>query len=222
MKCQEIIVFKCARNHSTSRKCYDKAAAVCRKCDAEDRERERKRRRDHELDEERQANQIAYARKLAQIEDEIDRQKRILKEKSDQVDRQNSLSQKQQDLENLKAKVQSYSGSAVDGSSAVGGQRQKQSNSQTPLSSSSSSAIKNSSIPKICPNVTQSNDSSTKEPDSNKEKGESDMSESKSEWEYQKEFEGAENEALDSLMTMIGEIVCSYNIYAMLMSSYRS
>jgi hypothetical protein len=203
MECEAIVTSQCSRNHSISRKCHDKAAAACKKCEIEDREQERKRRRDHKLDQERQAQQIAYARQLARIEDDMDHQKRILKERKDDSARQNALSQKQQDLANLKARVQSQSNSTSINSSTAKTQSKPPPASETLPSRLSPPKTTLKTQP--YPNVPQQNDISAKEPKGHMDQDRCDMSESKDDWEYQKEFEGAENAALDSLMRMIGE-----------------
>lgn len=71
MDCKVIISSTCPNNHKTTRKCHDKAAAHCRKCEAEVRAREKKRQRDYELDKEREAKQSAYAARLVEIKKEI-------------------------------------------------------------------------------------------------------------------------------------------------------
>lgn len=62
------------------------------------RAREKKRQRDHKLDEEREVKQCAYAARLIEIEDEIQRQKRNLKEQTEDKNRQQVIEQKMQDL----------------------------------------------------------------------------------------------------------------------------
>lgn len=106
MKCKSIISLTCPKNHKISRECHDKAAAaICRKCEAEARALEKRRQRDYKLDQERQAKQQAYAARLAEIEEEIEHQKRVLKDQAEENNRQNALAQKKQDLVNLKSKV---------------------------------------------------------------------------------------------------------------------
>ncbi|KAK6527341.1 hypothetical protein TWF281_010523 [Arthrobotrys megalospora] len=193
MECPEIIKSRCPRKkHNISRKCHDKAAASCRKCEAEDREQERRKQRDHKLDQERQAKQVAYARKLAEIEDEIDHQKRLLREKRDDRERENGISQKQQDLASLKTQVKRFSESGDAGASSSG------------RATSSITTVKTPPAPQTNLTVPQPSQTSMKEPENKEDHGEWEISESKVDWEWQKEFEGAENEALDSLMDMIG------------------
>ncbi|KAF3919193.1 hypothetical protein AA313_de0200271 [Arthrobotrys entomopaga] len=202
MDCPAIIKLRCSRKkHDISRKCHDKAAASCRKCDAEDRAQEKRQQRDHKLDQERQAKQIAYAQKLAEIEDEIDHQKRLLREKRDDRDRESGISQKQQDLASLKTQVKNFSESGNTGASTLPKQSDPSSSSRA---TSSKTTVKTPPAPQTNPTVPQPGQASEKEPESKEDDSGWENSESKADWEWQKEFEGAENEALDSLMDMIG------------------
>ncbi|KAK6508267.1 hypothetical protein TWF506_010363 [Arthrobotrys conoides] len=214
MECPAIIKSRCPqKKHNISRKCHDKGAAFCKKCDAEDRAQKRKQQRDHKLDQERQAKQVAYARKLAEIEDEIDHQKRLLREKRDDRERENGISQKQQDLASLKTQVKrisesggagaSSSGRATSSITTVKGPHAPQTNLTAPQPSSTQEGSPRLQ-PSLSGNETKPSQTSMKEPENNEDHGEWEISDSKADWRWQKEYEGAENEALDSLMDMIG------------------
>ncbi|KAH3974750.1 hypothetical protein HBI56_106880 [Parastagonospora nodorum] len=198
MKCKAIVTSKCAQDHKVTRKCHDTAGATCQKCEAEARALERRRQRDHKLDQERQANQKAYAARLAEIEDEIEHQKRLLGDRAAEEERQKALAQKKQDLTNLQKKIKAPvkvskhpepatpPDSAADRASNVSG--------DSPASHQSSSGSLDQ---------TQSaSDGTARQQDS--DYPERDKSEAKDDWEEQKTLWGADNEALDSLMSMIG------------------
>lgn len=68
----------------TSRRCYDKAALTCQKCETARLAQEKRRQRDHQFDEERQAKQRAYLTGLIEIEDEIEHQKRLLASRTEE------------------------------------------------------------------------------------------------------------------------------------------
>jgi hypothetical protein len=178
-----------------TRKCHDKAAATCRKCEAEARAAEKRRQRDHNLDQERQAKQRAYAARLAEIEDEIEHQKNLLRHRTDEENRQNALAQKEQDLLNLKKKVKNPA--KVDKPSET---------MQAPTATSSKTAAQAnpSSAPK-----TPFEDSQSEVDEKTSEQSEDstswDASLAKDDWNEQKQLWGAENEALDTLMSMIGK-----------------
>jgi SpoVK/Ycf46/Vps4 family AAA+-type ATPase len=198
MDCKVIISSTCPSNHRTTRKCHEKAAVHCRKCEAEVRAREKKRQRDHELDREREVKQRAYAARLVEIEEEIEHQKRVLKEQAEDRDRQQALEQKRQDLRNLQEKAK---GTRKPPSTASSTSK----TTATPTTSnaglkSESAAPNTASTPR---DKTTVNVESTS-PDQEQDQPDWDKSEARDDWEWQKKFEGAENEALDSLVPMIG------------------
>jgi len=94
MECGIIISSKCSKGHRITRKCHEKAANLCRKCEDELRAQEKQRQRDYKLDQERQMKQQAYASKLAKIEDEITHQKRLLSDQAHEESCQYALAQK--------------------------------------------------------------------------------------------------------------------------------
>jgi hypothetical protein len=198
MDCKAVIASVCPNGHKVTRKCHDKAAAICRKCEAAARAAEKRRQRDHQLDQERSIKQEAYARKLAEIEDEIEHERRLSKNRTEEADRQNAILQKKQDLADLKARnVKALSNAAATNPSAPinktgGDTSESRSSSSLPQQSESSSdGIANTSgtIP------------SEPEPFPS----DRDTSDAKEDWDRQKQYEGAENEAMDSLMAMIGQ-----------------
>ncbi|KAF2260255.1 P-loop containing nucleoside triphosphate hydrolase protein [Lojkania enalia] len=198
MKCMAILTSQCPQNHKITRKCHDVAAAICKRCEAEASKREKKRQRDHKLEQERQAKQQAYASKLAEIQNEIDHQKSLLKNQADEEDQKNTLSQMKQDLANLKYKVGKKTRSAaLDSLANTQGSQSTTSNEVTNY------PPKRQSKPQ--PDTSQQAPNASKST-INDSKHDTDpvKSEAHEEWEWQKKFEGAENEALDSLMKMIG------------------
>lgn len=198
MNCKTIVVSKCSQNHKVSRKCHDKAAATCRKCASEAIAQQRKLQRDYKLDQERQMKQQIYASRLAEIEDEIRYQKRVLKDEADERDRQQALTQKRQDLLNLKAKANSRPRQPTPSTA---------SNTISPAAAGNVESLhKKDNAPKDPSDL--SNGSAPSQPQVSTEDSEDQpdlkKSEAEEDWEWQKQIEGAENEALDSLIAMIG------------------
>jgi flagellar biosynthesis GTPase FlhF len=193
-----IVISTCAKQHKTSRECHDKANATCRKCEAEVRAQEKRRQRDHKLDKERQAKQRAYAARLAEIEDEIEHQKRVMKDQADDRDRQQAIDQKKQDLRNLKEKANHPSKQPSSTSTRP--------EPSTTAANSASTSHNDSTSPQA--SQASTNENSTNAPstatDQNDSEPDWDKSEARDDWAWQKKFEGAENEALDSLVSMIG------------------
>jgi hypothetical protein len=198
MECNAVITSVCPNGHKVTRKCHDKAAAICLKCESTARAAEKRRQRDHKLDQERSIKQEAYGRKLAEIEDEIEHEKRLSKNRTEEADRQNAILQKKQDLANLKARnAKALSNAAANDPSArinkTGGDASESRCSPSSPQQSESSANGNANTSETIP--------------SESEPSQSDLSTSdaKEDWDRQKQCEGAENEAMDSLMAMIGQ-----------------
>jgi hypothetical protein len=180
-----------------TRRCHDKAAAICKKCEAELRAQEERQKRDYKLDQERQAKQQAYAAKLAEIEDEISHQKRLIKDQDEEQARQNALAQRKQDLLNLKEKGTGAPKAPVEPPSTL----------QRPITPQNSEGSRpqatTPSVPAASSDTSDptSDDGAPAQSDAQPDWNES---EARDDWLEQKELWGAENEALDSLMSMIG------------------
>ncbi|KAF2713834.1 P-loop containing nucleoside triphosphate hydrolase protein [Pleomassaria siparia CBS 279.74] len=203
MECKAIVTSTCPQKHQVSRKCHDKAAAaVCHKCEAEARRLEKRRQRDHKLDQERQTKQKAYAARLAEVEDEIEHQKRLLKDQNEEQDRRDALSQKKVDLSKIKAKA-SKTLKALD-SEHNKASADKEHDKEHQLTGHTAPTLTSTSSSQTAEKTEKvQNDSSTFKNDREVVQN-WDASESKEDWEWQKRVEGAENKALDSLMKMIG------------------
>jgi hypothetical protein len=205
MDCKVIVQSTCPQNHQISRKCHDKAtAATCYRCEAEARRAEKKRQRDHKLDQDRQANQKAYAAKLAEIEDEIEHQRRLLKNQSEERDRRDALSQKKLDLANLKDKASKFSKVTESQPTAPPSTHQTEHNRGNIPSSQAPTTQSPASTSKPTEQIAKSSDANVASTNGNEKSQDWDKSESKEDWEWQKSVDGAENKALDSLMEMIG------------------
>lgn len=162
---------------------------TCKKCDDEDRRQEAIRKRDLELDTERQRKQAAYSCRLAQIQDEATKQRQILKDRSDEQQREMVLQQQVKDLEDLKNRVQ---GRRADSTSQPSGKP------------------KDINKDSVADSIADRTDSHIRVQDDANEKTVDELvpapgkSNAKEDWDHQKKFEGAMNDALDSLMEMIG------------------
>jgi DNA repair exonuclease SbcCD ATPase subunit len=198
MECKAVIASVCPNGHKVTRECHDKAAAICRKCEAVARAAEKRRERDHKLDQERSIKQEAYARKLAEIEDEIEHEKRLSKNRAEEADRQNAILQKKQDLANLKAR----NSKALPNAAAA--------NPSAPINKTGGDTLESrtsSSSPPQSMSSSDGNANNSGTTPSEPEPSSSDwsISDAKEDWDRQKQCEGAENEAMDSLMAMIGQ-----------------
>ena len=187
MKCRKIVDITCSRNHKRMVQC-SKQISQCFKCKEEDDKKEADRQRDHKLEQERDEKQKEYARRLAELKDEIEHRRRILREQNALEAQENVLRQHQEDLRNLDKMIRRAESSS-SGAPAVPN--------EPPKSSPESGDTQEPSTP--TPDEGKETDSPTR--DTRTSSGTEDAA---AEWKHQKELEGAENEALDSLMDMIG------------------
>ena len=183
MDCQTIVESVCPRAHRLTRPCFQ-AKSTCRNCEAEDEEKERIKKRDHRLDMERESRLKEYMQRLQEFQDEIAHERRILRDRAEQNDQEISLKQCRQDLENLRRRP--------------GGPQNVQ-------------ALPKPNLIIIDPSSTTDSDRDSARQDRLEEttseelKGSSGWEQSPGEeWRNQKKYEDAHNEALDSLMMMIG------------------
>jgi len=197
MDCEAIISSVCPNNHKTTRKCHHQAAVHCRKCEAAVRAQEKKRQRDHKLDEERQAKQRAYLARLVEIEDEIEHQKRVLKEQAEEKDRDQALKQKKQDLHKLQDKIKGARNISAPSSSTSN-------TASTPPTATPGQQSVSTANATLAQQDNTTSDAASASSDREQDQPDWDMSEARDDWEWQKKYEGAENEALDSLVAMIG------------------
>ena len=101
MDCRVSVEFVCLRKHKTKRPCHQ-ANDPCRACQEEDRLAEKRRLRDQQLDNQRLKNAEDYARQLQGVEDEIEHQRKLLKDQANEQERKSVLKRRQEDLEGLK------------------------------------------------------------------------------------------------------------------------
>ncbi|KAL9584330.1 MAG: hypothetical protein Q9212_002190 [Teloschistes hypoglaucus] len=152
--------------------------------------REAQRQRDHKLDLQRQANERAYAQKLADLDDELAHERRLQKEHGDQLSWERVLQQRKKDLADTRVttrKVTEVNGPDSEMEAVTGSKIQQV---ETPTEGKSASPSHESSLGKEQQDEQQGDQPET--------------SQAQSEWEYQKRFEMADNQHLDALMEMIG------------------
>jgi hypothetical protein len=200
MKCKAIIASKCSKGHKNTRQCHNQAAAICKKCQAENLAQEKRLQRNFRLDEERRAKQQAYANKLAEIQDEIEHQQRVLRDRVEEEEQRSALLQKKHDLENMKQRakdpIKSSASPTRQSRTASASVSQVQGTSTT-THTSGDSRSNNTAV--ICNKDETVQDDAQPDWENNA---------ARDDWEEQKNTWGAENEALDSLMAMTGlEIV---------------
>ena len=161
--------------------CRKKPPATCRKCDKDVEEEERRKRKALELKEKQEKAEREYDEQVLKINEEIERRTQEVREKRLAQERQMTLQQKRKDLEGITDPAQSQNLPQI----------------QTPSTNQPnihSQAVEKepARVPgnKAHPPVQNSHSLTT--------------SQSKLEWERQKSLDKASNNAIDSLMDMVG------------------
>ncbi|KAF2095349.1 P-loop containing nucleoside triphosphate hydrolase protein [Rhizodiscina lignyota] len=175
MECRRIINVVCTKGHKSSTNCFRKKKQ-CSKCEQEARDLARRVKRDHDLEMERERIQDRYALRLAEIQDEIEHEKKLMQKESDEIAHQQTIEQTKQELADLRAaRIRAETAKA---------ERDKSANSVQQSPASGESGTK----------YTTSSAQHSKLPSSS----------AREEWEHEKKLTGASNDALDALMKMIG------------------
>ncbi|KAF2205315.1 P-loop containing nucleoside triphosphate hydrolase protein [Delitschia confertaspora ATCC 74209] len=222
--CTAIVTSACPKNHKLSRLCHESKSSSCPKCDTETRAEEKRKQRDHLLDLERERKQKVYADALAEIQYEVEHQKRLLREKLDDQELERNLQMKKADLANMKKQIKGFKGTnvvistmsldadeetATEISSQPPNRNERNTSNPTvtisdPTVATSNPTVttSNSTVTPVQPSVTPGNQASAQS--NTAHNADWDKSKAKDDWDYQKRFEGAQNGALDELINMIG------------------
>ena len=180
MKCMKVMEKICPKMHKYRWRCYKSTPAVCPTCILNAVDEEKRKAQDLELEAKREAIQREHAKSLSEITKKIEEQQQILKDIVDEKDRRDILAQKARDLEDLKAAA-----CRARRPQPTHPPRIADGKSTSPPSQNSDGAQEDGS-------------------GSNEDALISVTSDARDEWERQKRLEGQSNDALDSMMTMIG------------------
>ncbi|KAL4867788.1 P-loop containing nucleoside triphosphate hydrolase protein [Aspergillus spectabilis] len=181
MQCRKVTEWTCSRNHKLMKSCFQQEGN-CHRCVEEDKELERRRERDMELDSKREAKQKEYAQQLAQIQDEIAYERRLQQEDRDEQERQRILRQGLDDLGRLRTRAT---------------ERVKE------MSSTASNANENGATPPKPPDHSMKVKREASDTTASSDVSQA-LSSAENDWQYQKQYEGAQSKELDTLMGMIG------------------
>ncbi|EAQ84249.1 hypothetical protein CHGG_10653 [Chaetomium globosum CBS 148.51] len=175
-ECKQLVSRVCDRKHKTKVLC-GKQKDGCHKCIQEDKETERRVKRDLQLEQDRAQREAEYTKKLQEIQDEIDHQRRINKYEAEEELRKQTLEQQLSDLEALK-----------DAQKRLRQQNKLLEEAAEQAAKAKATAATRSKDKKFA--------TSSKEPDWS--------SGAQAEWDFLKQYEGAQSKPLDDLMEMIG------------------
>ncbi|KAJ6515608.1 P-loop containing nucleoside triphosphate hydrolase protein [Mycena sanguinolenta] len=202
MKCLHIMRSECQNGHQQSWKCHQQAPAACAKCEREAKLAEEKRQKEFALQQKRDAAQLAYAQKLAAIDAELAEKKREEQERRDEAERALVIQQKEKDLEDAKARLERTEFPKSLLSRFL--HRSVPPPSTLPLPNPTEDSVQS---PAVTPSPISPSLGSGQAPTPNPHRLETlviPVSPARVEWQRQKEFEGADNEAIDAIMEMIG------------------
>ncbi|KAK1749921.1 helicase required for RNAi-mediated heterochromatin assembly 1 [Echria macrotheca] len=176
-ECRQLVDKTCDRGHKTRVFCT-KRNDDCHACIKEDKQTERRAKMDLQRETERQRSQTESAKELQKIEDELESQKTIAKYQAEEENEKKQIKERQAELAAFKE-----------------AEKKKQERKQWQDARAALNAAKAKELAKKRTAGTASPpaDSSPEKPDS-----------AAAEWKLLKQVDGAQNKALDELMTMIG------------------
>ncbi|KAI2624345.1 P-loop containing nucleoside triphosphate hydrolase protein [Hypoxylon sp. NC1633] len=212
--CNEIINDVCPEKHKLVWQCSDKAPPACQTCRHEKEERDRKARRDKDLELDRQAKQFAYAKQLRAVIDDIALQRKIIKDHQEEQTRQQTLDQHRAELAQLTKLAQNPTKSGIVTAQKAAPVDHSIQEAVEPSEDCSQNLTHEVATPANVPGQWPTEDA----PDSDSEDEESSEASQENspmpmtskpspaevDWQHQKDYENASNEALDSLFKMIG------------------
>ncbi|KAI0888621.1 P-loop containing nucleoside triphosphate hydrolase protein [Annulohypoxylon maeteangense] len=210
--CYQLMKDVCPQKHKLEWYCSDKNPPACQTCRWEKEEQDRKARRDKDLENERQAKQLAYAKQLRAIQDDIAEQRKRMQDVLEERRRVQTIMQHRIELAQLKEQ-------ANEPLSSILNPKQQAKPAPQPVKkpkasrdkSSPSKASPSDETPGQCatgkaeePDQTNDDNVSEASHESDQTPPVEEPSPAEADWQHQKEFENASNPALDSLCKMIG------------------
>ncbi|KAK0214970.1 P-loop containing nucleoside triphosphate hydrolase protein [Armillaria fumosa] len=215
MACDVIIPAQCPKGHDQSYKCTEgPALGSCKKCERDDEAAEAQRQKDFERQKKQDEEEAEHLRQIKEFEDKLAEQQQLLRDTQIKETRKNEIRQKMQDLEDAaeltrNAASKPSSTTPLDSTPGPSIVAATDKSTTTPLASTSSAPAQgtnDSSRPnKRSKKVTQSVISSKDRhgvATSNPLVG--GQSNAEVDWQYEKAYEGASNQAIDAIMDMVG------------------
>jgi hypothetical protein len=185
-----------------------RAPPTCSKCEREAKLAEEKRQKEFALQQKRDAAQLAYAQKLAAIDAQIAEKKREEQERREEAQRSLVIKQKEKDLEDIKARVARGATRTAELPNLSSGTTPQAVSVAHPLPTSLAQSSVRSPAVTTSPSEGELGFGQTpvENPQSHghSETLEIPASPARDEWQRQKDLEGADNEAIDAIMSMIG------------------
>lgn len=184
---------KCSNGHNQSWKCHKGTPTVCSNCERERKEADKAAQK--ALDEKlrREEKTQRHLREIAKVDEEIEQLNQSMRDARLETEQQAILEQKRADLEATRKLVKEQQNKHSESSKPSEKRAAKPENSEP-------------TIPSLAPSapVGSSQNRHANLPEHIKAATEHNMSNSKTEWQRQKDQEKAHNPAIDKIMEMIG------------------
>lgn len=195
MPCEAIILDTCNGSipHTRRWKCHQNPPNICDKCERLAHLVAEKQRKAHELQVKRDADKLAHERAMAALDEEIAAHAQALQDARISEEREEALEQKKEDLRSLNTRASGFISQVmgVFASNPWTAQSSDQSASDSTPSQQPverTSPISLSGRPQFAASTSMSNSASA----------------SVADWERQKNVDGANSVAMDSIMDMVG------------------
>lgn len=193
MLCKEVLNLKCSIGHDQKWRCHESAPLSCRKCDQEEKDRKKKQIKAFEEQQRRERAQNEHIKRMAELEEEIERVKQGLRNSRLDQDRRKALDQKRKDLAEAKQQyIASLKATGVQEQASQTIDDSLQTKSAPKIASLSGKAMPQASSSRVI----DTTDTSTQQPLK--------QSPANIEWQRQKDMENASNKAIDDIMAMTG------------------
>jgi DNA replication protein DnaC len=196
MPCEHILDRKCPQGHLQTWKCHESPPSICFKCERATKLAEQKKAKAAALQQKREAEDLAHAKKLADINEKIAVEEQAHRDHQLAEDRTRAIQQKEKDLEIAKSRTSQ----AVTTPPIIAGVSDENSLPSPPAASESSSG---NSQPVLKSRQTTVKTRKALSSESVPTRQEA-VSPSNNDWQRRKDVDGASNDAIDSIMEMIG------------------
>ena len=184
MACEHVLNATCQKGHVRRWRCYSAPPVACPKCEQEARDFERKMNKAFEDQRRRDREAQEHARRMADLQDQMDVATQNLRDKQVEKERTQAIQQKQKDVAAVLAMAKQ--------APAVNVQPRKSKDDQVTASDSQP----NSKNPLAQAEISKPIDSQPLETEK--------KSAAAVEWQRQKDVENVRNDAIDSIMEMVG------------------
>jgi hypothetical protein len=211
MNCGAVLHDKCPQGHPRSWKCHKPPPSSCLKCEREAEIAEKKRQKDFAIQQKRDEELREHQKQMALLDEEIEREKQKIKDDQERRAREIAIQQKRKDLEDAAATAARLRQSVSQ--SLFSSFPFRQSTPSAPLPPAlSTPADPQQSQPSTQnePNTQPSTPATSNTTETRSKPGNTTNiplpgpSLSEKEWQRQKDFENANNDAIDQIMEMIG------------------